>query len=333
MYEPLSGDALREAVRNRPPARQALAEDLFYERTATMISADPGAGKSTVITQAVLQLTSGQPVFGYFHVPRPRSVYYLQLEGDPDETLERIACMENTVTVDYNRLRWDCPTILNCMDNTSILETVQRINAWERVPDLIVVDPIYMAVAGDLKEGAVSSALVHFSERLKRTFHCAVVLIHHTHRERYSSGDGSRIQENDPYYGSQWLKAHIDVGYHLRALDGHAGVELVCKKSRGGEVQKHITLEYDPATFTVRTNVASSSLSGEDRVLNHLRRCARLNQTADFYSTLAETQLSQASLRRIQSKLESEGTLQVIIGEGRRRVWRLSELPVHTEVR
>ena len=324
MFEPLSGEALRHAVHNRPPARIALTEELLYERTATMIAADPGAGKSTVITQIMLQLTAAQPVFGFFYTPQPRNVYYLQLEGDPDETLERIDFMGRTLTIDYERFRLDCPIFLDCLDELSILETIQRINTWDKVPDVIVIDPIYMAVSGDLKDGQVSSALVHFSERLKRTFRCAVVLVHHTHRERYGNS-GERISENDPYYGSQWLKAHIDVGYHLRALDGHTGVELICKKSRGGEVQKHISLAYDPATFTVRTDVEQSSMSGEARVIHHLRRCAGQNIQTDFYATLAETHLSQASLRRIQRRLEDNGTIQVVAGEGRRRLWRLME--------
>lgn len=321
---PLTGEAFRHAVNNRPPAREALIDDLMYTRTATMIAADPAAGKSTIATQLVLQLSSAEPVFGFFNVPQPRNVYYLQLEGSFDETLERIGYMQDAVNIDYDRLCWDTPTVLNCMDPMSVLETVQRIGSWDRVPDVVVVDPIYMAVAGDLKGGDVSSALVQFSERLKRTFGCSVILIHHTHRERYGS-DGNRINENDPYYGSQWLKAHIDVGYHLKALEGHTGVELVCKKSRGGEVQKHIVLNYDPATFTVRTNTERSSLSATDLVLNHLRRCSRLGQQTDFYATLTETRLSQASLRRIQQQLTQDGILRVVAGEGRRRVWQLTE--------
>src|SRR3990167_7510185 len=125
MFNPLNGVNLELAVRNRPPARDALIEGLLYRNTATMLAADPATGKSTVITQAMLQLTSGEPVFGYYHVPMPRNVYYLQLEGSLDETLERIGYMSSMIGIDYNRLCWDMPTLLNCLDEKSVLEIMQ----------------------------------------------------------------------------------------------------------------------------------------------------------------------------------------------------------------
>ena len=109
-------------------------------------------------------------------------------------------------------------------------------------------------------------------------------------------------------------------------------MELICKKSRGGEVQQHITLEYDPATFTVRTNTERSRMSGEDMVLMHLRRMARTGQPTDFYGTLAETKLSAAALRRVQRELTDRGILSVVNGEGRRRIWSLNDpTVVHTQ--
>ena len=323
MNDGLTGEALKHAIENRPAEREALIEELLYTRTATMISADPGAGKSTVVTQLILQLTSGQPVFGYFNVPRPRNVYYLQLEGSRDESFERIGFMSGAIDVDYERLFWDTPTLLNCMDNVSVIETIQRINAWERLPDVIVIDPIYMAVSGDLKSGEVSSALVHFSERLKRTFGCSVILVHHTHRAKYSN-EGARISEEDPYYGSQWLKAHIDVGYHLRITgEGHSGVELVAKKSRGGEVQKHIVLSYDPGTYTVRVDRERPS-DAEVAVIEALERGGRVGQELDFFMLMSEAQLTQASLRRVQKRLTDQGRVEIVRhGQGRRATWRL----------
>lgn len=323
LNDPISGGEFQEAIRNRPPAREALAEDFLYKRTCTMVAADPGSGKSTVFTQAILEMSAGHPVFGYFHVPRPVNTYYIQLEGSFDETLERIGYMEPVCLPDYDNLVWDMPSMLNCMDMISVTQTLQRIQRWDKIPDLIVVDPIYMAIMGDLAKGEVSSALVHFAQRLKRAFDCAVILIHHTHRTKYSN-EGTKVHEEDPYYGSQWLKAHVDVGYHLKKSDdGHQGVDLINKKSRGGEVQPHISLKFDPATFTCKPTNPRNPASAESLVIAHLERMTRQNQTTDFYGTAAETRLSPATLRRVQRDLTARGILVVHRNGDARAEWKL----------
>lgn len=321
----LTGNALRHAIDNRPVGHEAMVEEFLHSRTTTMIAADAGTGKSVVITQAMLQLAAGEPVFGFFHVPRPRYVYYFQLEGSPDETLDRMNAMSDVINIDTGRFYWDAESVLNCMDEMSVLETLQQINTWEHIPDVVVLDPIYMAVAGDLKNGEVASALVKFAERLKRMYGCAVIFVHHTHRQKYGN-DGRRIDEDDPYYGSQWLKAHIDVGFHQKSRGGGtAGVELIAKKSRGGDVQSRIALTFDPATFTVRTDTDRSSMSGEDLVLSYLRRCVREGTHADFQGAQEATELSTASLRRIQRDLTQRGVIQVLRVNGRNRAWTFTD--------
>lgn len=328
-FRPLTGEALREAVRNRPPTATPIAEDFLYERRVMMISADPGVGKSTVIGQAALALTKPEnKLFRYLEVPRPRNVYYMQLEGSMDETLERIGYMAHEISVDYDRLYWDPVPVLNCCDAQSVNETLQRMQVWDRRPDVVIIDPIYMAVTGDLKKGEISTALVRFSERLKRTFGCAVILVHHTHRTQYTK-EGRRVKESDPYYGSQWLKAHVDVSYHLSSPDGTengAKVELTCKKMRGGDVKRHIVLTYDHETFTNYIDLDRANFSGEELLLNHLEACRRENRDTNFQEALNATQVSPSQLRRIQRELKDRGILRVLSLNGRSKVWRLAEL-------
>ena len=328
-FRPLTGQAFRDAVANRPPSPTPIAEEFLYERRVMMISADAGAGKSTVVGQTALAFTSAEnTLFKYLQIPRARNVYYIQLEGSMDETLERTGYMQQELTIDWDRIYWDPMEYLDCSDKASVNETIQRIGSWGRRPDVIVIDPIYMAVSGDLRKGDVSSALVRFSERLKRTFGCANILVHHTHRTQYSR-DGKRITETDPYYGSQWLKAHVDTSYLLTTPteEGDQGksVEMSCRKMRGGNVKSHFALKFDAESFTNYIDMDRSRYTGEQLLIHHLEGRQRENRDSSFHEALEATRLSPAHLRRLQETLRRNGILQVLRLNGSRgKIWRLS---------
>src|SRR3990167_4331686 len=69
-----------------------------------MMSADPGAGKSTITAQAIAQMSCGLPVFGCLHVPRPIKCYYLSFERGREEILERLKVMQDIIPMDFNNI-------------------------------------------------------------------------------------------------------------------------------------------------------------------------------------------------------------------------------------
>jgi len=323
MGEPKTGRTLQEAITNLPPHRPALIEELLYEKTVTMLAAEPGAGKSTVITQLILALSGADSVFSRFRIPAHKNSYYLQLEGGEEESFRRIGLMSRNLHHNFDCICWDSPTLFDALDASIANETIQRLQRWDRPIDLLVMDPIYMAVAGDLVKADVSNGLIRFIEKVRRTFNCSVILIHHTHRARYAS-NGSKINEEDPYYGSQWLKAYVDVGYCLRSLPDGTGVEIDSKKSRAGEVVKKLTLLYDPETFTCNVADPRPILAVEDILLDHLTKMSERNEVTDFRKAMQDTQLSPASMRRAQKALTDRGLLVISNGHGNSsRTWTL----------
>ncbi|MEK7092734.1 MAG: hypothetical protein AAB907_03865, partial [Patescibacteria group bacterium] len=73
------------------------------------------------------------------------------------------------------------------------------------------------------------------------------VFIHHTTKSEHDAA-GNPLE--DPFYGSQWLRAHIDTSYQLKRGPEKNWVSLYCKKDRGGEVHHQIFLQYDAETDT-----------------------------------------------------------------------------------
>ena len=287
-----------------------------------MLFAAPGVGKSIVATQMALSLSSATPLFGSLTIPKPRRVYYLQLEGDYAMYIERIRRMKTRVPYVASRLFWDLEGDLNCMDPLSVRKYLTRIG--ETHSEVVILDPLYTSVTGALGEEVPSKAIVRFSDRIRQTLPgCAVVFIHHTTKSEHDAA-GNPLE--DPFYGSQWLRAHIDTSYQLKRGPEKNWVSLYCKKDRGGEVHHQIFLQYDAETDTCHVEHAKTKLaSGEARVLAWIQECkAKGVASTTFAATLAAcVPLSPAHLRRIQQRLMINRVILLLRKEGLASEWTI----------
>ena len=290
-----TGATLLSDLENLTITSHSLIEDFLYTPKVTMIAADPGVGKSLIATQIALSLSSATALFGIFAIPTPARVYYLQLEGDYEEFIERMRLMREVVPLDPAYLCWDTTPVLNVLNPVHEDIVVKRIKSWGR-PDLIIFDPIYRTVRGGLSKDEPASAFVQFSSRLKATFHCAQLLLHHTHRP---SRERDAKEEDDPFYGSQWLKAHVDVSYLLKAENpDRSRASLINKKARGANVLRYISLEYHPETMTCSMRFNPGEGDALTRILTYVNFCKQSGKVTDFYEVAQVCSISHAHLRR-----------------------------------
>ena len=317
---PRFGHALEEDVRSLAFHPEPLVHEFLYKQMVMMLAADPGAGKSVIATQIALSVASGIPLFGVLPVERPAKVYYLQLEGHYAEFIERIRFMQRDLqTLNYGNLAWDTNAHLNVLNTAHADALISRIQAWG-TPDLIVLDPIYMAVAGGLSKDEPASAFVRFSNRLRQTFGCAVLLVHHTHRTQFSNG--KEVQEDDPFYGSQWLKAHVDTGYMLKIQNAeHSRVNLINTKARGKNVHKVLALHYHPETFTCSLDFEAKSGDAMTRLMAFASRCKSEGKVSDFLEVASKIQVSHAHLRRLQGDSSFPLYFNVVKAGGKKHLW------------
>ena len=74
------GKSLDEAIHTVRPERKALIENFLYEKSALMLYADDGVGKSVLAIQACMQATvKDSKVFGEFNVPEANEILFFQL--------------------------------------------------------------------------------------------------------------------------------------------------------------------------------------------------------------------------------------------------------------
>ena len=308
-----------------------LAVDFLYRDTVTMLAADPGLGKSIVATNIAINLALGQPVFKRFVVPKPCRVFYLQMEGSYLESKKRLRLLRESQQVDPEapwctpNLFWESwETNLNVLKPEDSDTLLDYLSSYQPL-DVVIVDPIYMCVAGDLSKSEVANGFVKFSNRLRQFFNCAVLHLHHTHRARHDI-NGKLIDEDDAFYGSQFLKAHVDVSYamrkHLQGKDDY--LLLINRKNRNSNVSGLITLDYDPEFYTLRAIDDPAELDTKTRIITTLLKLKKEGRDiTTFREIISLCHVSTVSLRRFQRDTVATDFVTFDKISGNKTMWRL----------
>ena len=315
-FAPKTGAALTADLATLSFNLPVLIPDFLYAQTVTMLAADPGAGKSVIAMQLALALSSGTPLFGTFPIPAPKRIYYLQLEGSYYQSLDRLRLMQTRIPLIADNLCWDMGEGLNVLRDHDLLTLEAKLKAFTPI-DLLILDPLYMIVAGGLSEDRPASAVVRASTRLMQTLGCAIWLNHHTHRAKYLNGE--RVTEDDPFYGSQWLKAHVDASWHLTRIASNK-VRLDCKKDRHSVLGHRIDLLYHEDTMTCE-EIRYSDAPAMTKVLHYLSECKLRNMVTTFADIQAKTGVSHAHLRRLKNEIGKLDIVNFVTHSGQATSW------------
>jgi len=286
IYTPaLTGPTLDTEIEQASQSRTALIEGLLYEKSTILTSADAGVGKSTILANIIAQASAGLPVFNVLHVPKPILCYYIPFERGKDEITERLKHIRTAVPFDssnihvfYNKTFF--PDLYHIEDQNFLIESIKR-DCGERAPDLVAYDPIYQAVSGGLSNEDKVSVLIRFNVRLMETFECATWLNHHTVKPGQDP-HGNRIERDDPYYGSSYLKNHCTGAYYLKKNPEADGTIMTCKKDNLDLLLKKITLYYQPESYTSYMKDEMKGILKIDRLKIVLRQYKTLNKTFTY---------------------------------------------------
>lgn len=298
---PYTGLALKTLAESPTQPRQPLIEQLVYEKTVMMVYADPGAGKSIVSLCMALQASAGLPVFGFFEPVRPLKIYYALTERGIEEPLERIQLMKNAFEINYDNIYFDEGTIgINVLDQKDEDKLVQRIEKYCPWVDIIVFDPIYSMVRGGLSDPEDATLFAQFSARVQNHLKCANWFNHHTLKNTSDYVDGQFVQKNDPFMGSQFLKAHVTAMYHLTQRNNQP--HFAWKKDSHGFLLKQFNLNYHGETQTVSMKLDTSEMTSKDKASTFLISCKKASKSFTFEQFFAAIQ--PCSLRYAQKILQ-----------------------------
>ena len=311
---PITGDTLKMMVDSPLPKRPAIAEGLIFEKSCLMLAADPGCGKSMLSLQSAMELSAGLPVFSALPVSRPYRVYYIQKERPREEVLERLQALQKVIPWqagnfylddELQRLNFTRP------DHADI--AINRIAGYN--PEVIYIDPIY-AGTGGLSKDEIASAFCDFLTQLMSKTGAAIWLNHHTVKQTsFMTYKGEQIEKDDPFYGSQWLKAHVTGSYYVKPRQDQDGTVWSLKKSNHSNLLKELTLSYDPETML--STLAVDYGKTHDRLLMFIARQRDLNKPFTFRELMTFLGVSHSHARRLIETPHFSNILKKLKNKGR----------------
>lgn len=248
---PITGETLKRRLGEKI-IHEPIADGFLYKGASLMLSSPPGVGKSYVTIDSVARLACGMPLFGVFEVKKPCRVWYIQMERPDIESLERLQQLSAHIPIEHPNIFIDVELqALNFLKEAHLDIVVKR--GHEIKPDVIVIDPLY-GIAVGLSGDEVGSTIAKIFTVLKKELGCALWINHHTVKNTYDIINGQKVPKDDPFYGAQWLKAHVTGSYIISRSE--AGTHWECKKDSHLNLTKVIDLQYDQETgiSTVQTD-------------------------------------------------------------------------------
>lgn len=291
----LTGAEFDTQMRTAMDTRRAIVEGLLYEKTITMLSGEPGDGKSTIMSQMAVEIAGGHPVFGKFKVTRPHKVGFLVNERSRLEFLERAYRFSNHMTISAeNIFLVDSYKVLNMLKDDHVELLLQCLRRDMPGVEVVFFDPIYPMVSGGLSKDEPASSFCR-AMTLVQAFTGASLWYNHHNVKASHAVDGTEIQKKHKFYGSQWLMAHVTGAYALERKDGDS--VLVRKKDNYNLLEERVELEYNPETDI--STVSLSQLPSIDRFKMYLRSRAKDEKTFTFKEIQKSVQLSTATIRKL----------------------------------
>jgi len=223
---------------------EPLIEEILFERDNSILLGREKAGKSIMALQMMCHLTSGEPFLGRYKVPKQINVAYVQGEGKLANTQANLKNMTRSIHLDKPRFCLFYYPSLALDTDEGITELRLQIESWKK-PDLIILDPLYMLMQGDLLSSTDAKRFVSNLRTLADHFQSTNLLVHHGHRPKRNN-DGSILNEGDEsIFGSFVWKAYPDHILNLERVSGNKFQrKLSCDTQRMGNLIDSIDITF-----------------------------------------------------------------------------------------
>jgi len=232
------------------PPRDWLVENIMRVGDSVILVGTEKSGKSLLTLQLICSLTSCHPFLDRYNVIRNNRVTYVQLEGELSDAQDRLKRMIKSLDIDPTLFHYMFYPPLRLQEHDYTLGFIEKIEQHYNPkgeikirPDVVIIDPIYFAFTGSLSNDEIVRKFIGNLRILKDRLNCTVILVHHTHKQRWSYV-GDVIDEGDEaIFGSKFLKAWADHTM-LFIYDKKKEIRtLSCNTQRSGDIVKQCYLK------------------------------------------------------------------------------------------
>jgi len=231
---------------NRPPV---VISDLVYEGEVMLLAGRPKVGKSRLVNQMAVSLSTGTPFLG-MAVPEPKRVLVIDLENRPWAIRERFSLMTSASPAE-NVFIWCSETLSKCpinLGDEGIMEIERLLDST--MAQVLIIDPWRLLLGRDENDATeIVKGLRILSGLRKNHPALAIVIVHHVRKERFDVP--TQLRKN----ASSWVEnisghfalvGHVDSCFGLERED-HEGEEIVVFSGAARNVQpRTILLSDDP---------------------------------------------------------------------------------------
>ena len=221
--------------------RRFLVDKIIKEKDSVIMVGDAKSGKSLLMFQLICSLTSQHPFLDKFTVNRPCKVTYLQLEGELEDSQDRFLRLTKTLDFDRELFQLGFLQPLELEWERTRRDIIEKIKLFH-VPDVLIVDPLYFALSGDLNDNKPVRRFIGQLRILKEELGCAIVIIHHTKKMQLNKYGELTDMGDDALFGSAFFRAWPD---HLLLFvyNKQSNIRtLYCKTQRSQDIKEETNL-------------------------------------------------------------------------------------------
>lgn len=234
-----------------------LIDKILWKNQIVILLAKEKVGKSILSLQMACALSCGEQFLNEFDVARPLKVLYVQAEGDRYETINRLKSMISDQHVQWNPenfYHW-FPPALSLDRQEGYDEFITKVTDIGIMPDVIFIDPLYLAMEGDLSDNKAARMFIRYVRMIQEKYRCALIIDHHEHRPIKEKQSGWNIQEGDnSIMGSFAWKAFAS---HVIRIELHKDKTrtMSCHTQRNGQVEETLKMDLveHPLKFVVKS--------------------------------------------------------------------------------
>lgn len=301
-----------------------LIKGLLWERDAVILAGKAKSGKSVFAQQMAFAMSCGEPFLSTYETKAGCTIY-IQAEGKVNETRRRVVSMAQGVS--WNKRNFHVLYAPGMAINTAnglgfLTGEIDTAIAEKGVPKpkLIILDPLYMCIVGDLCNQVDATNTCKSLRILADRYSCAILLIHHEHRPVRDRDKNIIYEGSGGIFGSYIWQAYPDYVLMFRKKQGRGKNELTCDIQRATEeeVVSKIDLTYlgpDPTMYEIESDVAPYIRKVE------MAMGKKMPLTTQQISE--KTGLAYQSVAQALGRLRKEKIIEVISNGAYPKQWRL----------
>ncbi|WP_445184575.1 AAA family ATPase [Pseudonocardia sp. Cha107L01] len=226
-------DDLAAEVDNAPP-RQWLIRNIWPAGDYGVMAAAPKAQKTWTALDLAVSVATGTPWLGYKPVDVTGPVIVFVGEGGKGNTVRRIRALAKSKGASSSGLQIAvCARAphLKVPQHLAEIEGMVR----EHKPALVVIDPLYLAMAGASMTSLVEvGQLLEGPQRVCQAHGAALMLVHHFNRKQ-----GSGAERSSGAGPQEWGRVLLSIDVKARKDGEHPGEShvITAMEVQGGEVE------------------------------------------------------------------------------------------------